>query len=68
MNDVIAIGDEVRLRNGSTGVIEAIQKYRGLYLVGAHIVTRDEFQPVKWEAAKVCSTGLGVCAQGASGQ
>lgn len=72
MNDVIAIGDEARLSDGTIGTVVSIEPFSGLYGIdvegGQTVAHRHQFQAVKWEAAKVTRTGLGVCAHGACGQ
>lgn len=71
--ETIAIGDNVALASGRHGTVKAFELYAGglfvLDVEGETVVAqRHQFQPMKWEAPKVCSTGLGVCAQGAEGQ
>jgi len=68
MGGVIAIGDEIRFRDGSTAVIRGFDGRSGLYWTDHGYHFRHQFQPVKWLPATVTSTGIGVCAKGANGQ
>lgn len=72
MNDVIAIGDEARLSDGTIGTVVAIEKFSGIYVLNVKgeivVAHRRQFQAVKWLPSTVGATGLGVCAHGASGQ
>ena len=70
MNDVIAIGDEVRMSDGTLGTITWKGNFAGIYTldVSGRTVTamRFEFQPVKWEGDTLGNTGIGVCAKNGS--
>lgn len=69
MNDTIAIGDKVWTDDNEVSTVISMDLSIGLYLLeNGRVLCRHQFTPLKWEDAKVCSTGLGVCAQGASGQ
>lgn len=72
MNETIATGDLVTLADGTQCIVKAFEMFAGLYVLDLDGVTiaarRYDFAPVKWGPAKVTSTGIGVCAQGAEGQ
>lgn len=73
MGELIVIGDNVALASGRRGTVKAFELYAGgLYVLDVEgetvVAQRHQFTPMKWEAPKVTSTGIGCCAQGANGQ
>lgn len=69
MNEVIEIGDKVWADDNEVSTVIRMDRSIGMYLLeNGRVLYRHQFTPMKWEPAKVCSTGIGVCAQGANGQ
>jgi hypothetical protein len=68
MNNVVGVGDEVRLENGTKAIIRFVNKQRGLYIMenDYRIYARYEFKPTKWEGDGLGNTGIGVCAKNGS--
>lgn len=69
MNDIIEIGDRVWADDNEVSIILSMDRSIGMYLLeNGRVLYRHQFTPMKWEEPKVTSTGIGVCAAGASGQ
>ncbi|ASY62503.1 hypothetical protein SJ05684_c10450 [Sinorhizobium sojae CCBAU 05684] len=71
-HEPIAIGDEVRMRDGRTVEVKSFDRATGLYAVTGHpvliLLYRHQFTPLKWENDVIGVTGIGVCAAGGAGQ
>lgn len=68
-SDVVAIGDRVWTNDNEVSNILSMDRSIGMYLLeNGRVLYRYDFTPMKWDPAKVCSTGIGVCASGAAGQ
>jgi hypothetical protein len=63
MGDVVYIGDEVRLLDGTAATIRAMDRMLGMFWTDdARVLKRYDFRPVKWDGDKIGRTNLGVCA------
>jgi hypothetical protein len=63
MGDVVYIGDEVRLIDGTAAIIRAMDRRLGMFWTDdGRVVRRYDFRPAKWDGDKIGTTNLGVCA------
>lgn len=68
MDDIIDVGDTIRLNDGTTAIINGLNRQRGIYWADGKTLYRHEFQPLKWEGDTLGNTGIGVCAKNGSEQ
>lgn len=65
---MVDVGDVVVLKDGTTSIVEKINKFAGLYMISGRSfpLYRHEFSPVKWMGDVLGNTGIGVCAKNGS--
>jgi len=69
MGEVVYIGDEVRLIDGTAAIIRAMDNRLGMFWTDdGRVVRRYDFRPAKWDVDKIGNTAIGVCAKNGSEQ